>query len=345
MVGVAGAGAGLVAATVSDFAVAVVGAGSWGTALAVALARGGHDTRLVVRTPEAAGALRRARENTPYLPEIAFPEGLEPTADMAEAVRDARAVLVAVPSMVAADALARLAAMTDAPVIGAFKGIHPHTLERTDALMTRMVGAERALLLSGPSFALEVARGMPTAMTLAAADLARAEALAPMFADSNFRIYVSDDMIGVAMGGALKNVVAIAAGMADGLELGHNAVAAVITRGLAEMARLAMACGGRRETLMGLSGLGDLVLTCTGDLSRNRRFGVALARGMSVDAALAHVGQVVEGVETAAAARSLARDAGVDAPLMEAVHRVLGGELALETAVRQLMTRPSRSEF
>ncbi len=329
----------------SGATVAVVGAGSWGTALAVALARAGRKARLTARTDEAARALRAAGENARYLPGIRFPDALEPMADIAAAVDGAEAVLVAVPSMAAEETLAAVARATGAPVIGAFKGIHPQTLERADALMTRVAGEQRALLLSGPSFALEVARGQPTAMTLAASDMARAEALAPLFSGSNFRIYLSDDMTGVAMGGALKNVVAIAAGMADGLALGHNAVAAVITRGLAEMARLAMACGGRRETLMGLSGLGDLVLTCTGELSRNRRFGMALARGMDVAAARAHVGQVVEGLETAAAARALAREQGVEAPLMEAVHRVLQGELALETAVRQLMTRPSRTEF
>lgn len=325
--------------------VCVIGAGSWGTALAVALARAGRRVRLIARSGHAARALREAGENARYLPGIAFPSTLEPDAGLEDAAREASLIVVAVPSMAASETLERLAPVAEAPVIGAFKGIHPDTLECTDALMLRLLGPERALLLSGPSFALEVARGLPTAMTLAAARLETAQSLAADFSGSNFRIYASDDMAGVALGGALKNVVAIAAGMADGLELGHNAVAAVITRGLAEMARLAMARGGRRETLMGLSGLGDLVLTCTGDLSRNRRFGMALARGMSVNEAKDHIGQVVEGLDTAAAAHALAVRTGVEAPLMEAVHRVLQGEWALDEAVRTLMTRPSRTEF
>ena len=182
-------------------------------------------------------------------------------------------------------------------------------------------------------------------MTVAASTIGRAEAAASFFAHTNIRTYVSDDLTGVSLGGALKNVVAIAAGMADGMNLGHNAVAAVITRGLAEMARMACACGGRRETLTGLSGLGDLVLTCTGELSRNRRFGIALAQGMDAGAAEAHIGQVVEGIGTAHAVHALAARLDVETPLMESVYQVLRGTVQLEDAVRKLMERPERTEF
>ncbi len=182
-------------------------------------------------------------------------------------------------------------------------------------------------------------------MTMAASDMKQAEAAALFFTDTNFRIYASDDPAGVSLGGALKNVVAIAAGMANGMQLGHNAVAAVMTRGLAEMARIACACGSRRETLMGLSGLGDLVLTCTGELSRNRRFGMALAQGMDVARAKVHIGQVVEGLGTARAVHALAARLDVEVPLMESVYQVLHGNLRLTDAVRELMTRPGRKEF
>jgi len=323
----------------------VIGAGSWGTALAMALARQGRPVRLLARDPEMAARMQQTRENNVYLSGISFPDSLEVTSDPGDALDDARAIIIATPSSAAESVLPQVAEVSDAPVIAAFKGIHPDTLERTDELLIRYVGAARSIVLSGPSFAMEVARGLPTAMTMAASDVKQAEAAALFFMDTNFRIYASDDLVGVSLGGALKNVVAIAAGMANGMQLGHNAVAAVMTRGLAEMARIACACGSRRETLMGLSGLGDLVLTCTGELSRNRRFGMALAQGMDVAGAKIHIGQVVEGLGTARAIHALAVRLDVEAPLMESVYQVLYGNLRLADAVRELMTRPGRKEF
>lgn len=325
--------------------VCVLGAGSWGTALALVLARHGREVRLYARNAEAAATMQRQRQNARYLPGIELPPSLIVTADMAAALQGAHATVVAVPCAAAADVLKRLTPAAKGPVIAAFKGLAPDSLERSDQLLSRFVGAERMAILSGPSFALEVARGLPTAITMAAATIARAEAAAAFFDDTNFRIYTSNDPIGVALGGALKNVIAIAAGAADGLGLGHNSVAAVVTRGLAEMARICQASGGRAETLMGLSGLGDLVLTCTGDLSRNRRFGQALAAGMDAAAAQAQVGQTVEGVRTAAAACRLAADLGLEVPLMQAVHQVLSGKIGLQEAVSKLLSRPERAEF
>jgi len=323
----------------------VIGAGSWGTALAMVLARQGRSVRLFARDPAKAARMQEKRENEVYLPGVPFPESLEVTSDPDAAFHHSRVIVIATPSSAAEAVLRQVAKMPDVPVIAAFKGIHPDTLERTDELLIRHVGHERSVVLSGPSFAVEVARGLPTAITMAASNIQLAEVAASFFADTNFRIYASDDLAGVSLGGALKNVVAIAAGMADGMQLGHNAVAAAITRGLAEMARIACACGGRRETLMGLSGLGDLVLTCTGELSRNRRFGIALAQGMDVDAAVAHIGQVVEGVDTARAVHALAAGVDVEVPLMESVYHVLHGDILLTDAVRELMERPERSEF
>jgi len=325
--------------------VCVIGAGSWGTALAMVLARQGRPVRLFARDPAKAARMQKLRENAVYLPGILFPDSLEGTAALDIAFKNARAIVIATPSTAAESVLPRVASLSGMPVIAAFKGMNSETLERTDELLIRHLGRHRSMVLSGPSFAVEVAHGQPTAMTMAGSDVHQAEAAAAFFADTNFRIYTSDDMVGVSLGGALKNVVAIAAGMADGMQLGHNAIAAVITRGLAEMSRIACACGSRRETLMGLSGLGDLVLTCTGEMSRNRRFGSALATGMDVASARAHIGQVVEGVGTARAVHALADRLDVEAPLMESVYRVLCGDLILKDAVRILLERPVRSEF
>jgi len=330
-------------------AVGVIGAGSWGTALAMVLARHGRDVRLLERDADKAAAMQQMRCNADYLPDIIFPASLNVLAmDIAskseKALRGCAALVIATPSS-AAESVLPLAAHCTGPVIGAFKGLNPDTFERGDSLLLRLVGSERAVLLSGPSFAVEVARGRPTAITMAASNSALAEQAATFFDDTNFRIYSSDDMAGVALGGALKNVIAIAAGIAAGLQLGHNAEAAVVTRGLAELMRLAEAAGARRETLMGLSGMGDLVLTCTGDLSRNRRLGLALAEGLSVDEAKARIGQVAEGVRTAHAVHRMAAERGVDVPLMESVFQVVTGTLDATTAVSRIMARPERREF
>ncbi|TLS66982.1 NAD(P)-dependent glycerol-3-phosphate dehydrogenase [Mariprofundus erugo] len=323
--------------------VTVWGAGSWGTALALVLARSGRQVRLVARNDVQAELLNSSRENARYLPGIPLPANLHVMADPVVAMQGAAACVYALPCATV-DSCLPLLADGDYPVIAACKGLHPQTLERTDQMFARHIAAQRIALLSGPSFAAEVARGQPTAITMAASDLAKAEAAAAFFDDTSFRIYSSDDLIGVAMGGALKNVIAIAAGMADGLGFGHNSVAAAVTRGLSEMARLTVACGGRYETLMGLSGLGDLVLTCTGTLSRNRRFGAEVARGAAAAAAVASIGQVVEGVRTAEAADRLAGHLGIELPLIQTVHRVLSGSVRLPDAVHVLMSRPERAE-
>jgi len=323
--------------------VTVLGAGSWGTALALVLARNGREVRLVARNAEQAELLNSSRENTRYLPGIILPDNVRMMADVVVAVQGITACVYARPCA-AADATLPWLVNGNYPVIAACKGLHPTTLERTDQILARHVDVSRIALLSGPSFAVEVAQGQPTAITMAASTIARAEIAAALFDDTSFRIYSSDDLTGVAMGGALKNIIAIAAGMADGLGFGHNSVAAAVTRGLAEMARLTTACGGRSETLMGLSGLGDLVLTCTGELSRNRRFGAAIARGSCVAEAADAIGQVVEGVRTAQAVDRLANQLKIELPLMQMVHQVLCGRLPLQKAVQALMSRPERTE-
>jgi len=324
--------------------VCVLGAGSWGTALALVLARSGQrDVWLVTRDEAQATEIESARENSRYLPGINLPANIRVTADMAHAIENIDACVYALPC-VAVDAFLPLLAHGDYPVIAACKGLHPETLIRTDEMLAGYIDKERIALLSGPSFAIEVAKGQPTAIVMAAENMSLAAAAASFFDATNFRIYLSDDVVGVAMGGALKNVIAIAAGMADGLGFGHNSVAAAVTRGLAEMARLSAACGGSTETLMGLSGLGDLVLTCTGELSRNRQFGVAIAKGKGCEAAIEEIGQVVEGVRTARAANQLAEKLNIELPLMQSIHRVLTGELEIHDAVVELMARPERPE-
>jgi glycerol-3-phosphate dehydrogenase (NAD(P)+) len=268
---------------------------------------------------------------------------MQVTADAA-LLPHARAIIVATPSAAVETVLPQVLTNAEAPVIGAFKGLHPETLERSDELLSRHLGRARVAMLSGPSFAEEVARGMPTGMTLAAYDLELAHRAAPLFDGTNFRIYTSSDMVGVAIGGSLKNVIAIAAGAAEGLGLGHNSVAALITRGIVEISRLADVCGGSEETLRGLSGLGDLVLTCTGALSRNRRLGIALARGATLAEALQEIGQVVEGVRTAQAALRLAAKYGVELPITEAVQSVLTGEKTAASVAYGLMARPIKDE-
>ncbi|NWF36635.1 NAD(P)H-dependent glycerol-3-phosphate dehydrogenase [Mariprofundus sp. KV] len=324
--------------------VCVLGAGSWGTALALVLARSGaRDVWLVARDDEQVAAIASSRENRHYLPGITLPENIRITADTGLAIANIDACVYALPCIAVDDYLPLLGS-GDYPVIAACKGLHPETLIRTDEMLARYIDSSRIALLSGPSFAVEVAKGQPTAITMAAENLGLAAAAASYFDDTNFRIYPSDDLVGVAMGGALKNVIAIAAGMADGLGFGHNSVAAAVTRGLSEMARLSVACGGKTETMMGLSGLGDLVLTCTGELSRNRQFGIAVARGRSCSVAIEEIGQVVEGVRTAKAANLLAEKLNIELPLMQSVHHILSGSIAIKEAVTQLMARPERPE-
>jgi glycerol-3-phosphate dehydrogenase (NAD(P)+) len=324
--------------------VCVIGSGSWGTALSLVLARSGRQVRLVASDEEQAQAIITAGENRRFLPGIPLPDNLHVSSDLHRAIQNIDACVYALPC-IAADTFLPPLADGLYPVISACKGLHPKTLIRTDEMLAKYIASERIAILSGPSFALEVAHGQPTAITMAAQTIKLAETAASFFDDTNFRIYVSDDVIGVALGGALKNVIAIAAGMGDGLKLGHNSVAAAVTRGLSEMARLAEASGGHHETLMGLSGLGDLVLTCTGSLSRNRQFGIAIAQGLSCDEAKEKVGQVVEGVRTAEAVNNMALKLNIELPLMQSVHRVLTGKLNIQDGILQLMTRPERTEI
>jgi glycerol-3-phosphate dehydrogenase (NAD(P)+) len=327
--------------------VLVWGAGSWGTALAIVLAKHGRHVDLVAFDQTTANTLEADRKNATYLPDVTFPISLhvigQDSPALSQCLEQAHATVLAVPCAAAEEVLNKLKVYKH-PVIAACKGINPDTAERVDQLLIRLVGKERSAILSGPSFAAEVAAGKPTAITLAASNIKLADELSVLFDDANFRIYTSSDLVGVALGGSLKNIIAIAAGIAEGMQLGHNAMAALVTRGIAEITRLTVACGGQPETMSGLSGLGDLLLTCTGDLSRNRQMGIALASGMSVDDARKHVGQVVEGEKTAAAAVLLAKQYQIDMPITQMVHAVLSGSISSEKAVQSLLARPERTE-
>ncbi|WP_423821937.1 NAD(P)H-dependent glycerol-3-phosphate dehydrogenase [Salinisphaera sp. SPP-AMP-43] len=326
---------------------AVIGAGSWGTALALQLARRGHAVRLWGRDPEAIRRMATERVNARYLPEAEFPSTLEPVADLAAALNGADDVLVVVPSHALRRCLEAVAAHL-APqqrVLWATKGLEPDTALLPHEVAAEVLGEARATgVLSGPSFAGEVGRGLPTAVTIASADAAFANDMAHAFHDGVFRVYTSSDVIGVGVGGAVKNVLAIAVGISDGLGYGANARALLITRGLSEMMRLGVALGGSRETLTGMAGLGDLLLTCSDDQSRNRRMGLALAAGDDVAGAEARIGQVVEGVRVAREVDRMARQHGIDMPIVAQVYRVLHEGVSPQTAVRELAERPSRSE-
>jgi len=327
--------------------VSVWGAGSWGTALAMVLAKHGRQVDLICRNQDTANQLNASRENARYLQGLTFPDSLQAIAqdspNLAEVLKHSKATVLALPCSAAEIALETLQTY-DMPIIAACKGINPVSLERVDELLIRFVGLERTLLLSGPSFAAEVASGKPTAITLAANTHDLAREIAEIFDDGNFRIYTSMDLVGVSLGGALKNIIAIAAGVAEGMHLGHNAMAALVTRGIAEISRLTVACGGQPETMSGLSGLGDLLLTCTGSLSRNRKMGMALASGLSVEKARAYVGQVVEGEKTAAAAVQMAKKYKIDMPITQIVHGILSEKVTPKDAVKLLMERPERHE-
>ena len=327
--------------------IAVLGAGSWGTALAIRLARNGNRTRLWGHDPDEVAPLARDRVNARYLPGSPFPDGLDATADLAAALAGVRDVLVAVPSHAFAETLDRIARLApgDLRLAWATKGLEPETGRLLSEVAAERLPAAQALaVISGPTFAREVAAGLPTAVTVAANRKAFADALTRRLHAETFRTYTSRDLVGVQLGGAVKNVLAIAAGIADGLGFGANARAALITRGLAEMLRLGRALGARRDTFMGLAGLGDLVLTCTDDQSRNRRFGLALGRGTPAAQALAEIGQVVEGRGTAREVRRLARRHAVEMPIVEQAHRVLWEGCPPRDAVHALLARTPKAE-
>lgn len=328
-------------------AIAVLGAGSWGTALAIQLARNGQPTRLWGHDRTHLAALAAARRNDRYLPGIAFPDDLLPTADLAAVLDGCDDLLIAVPSHAFASLLDHIAPrLRDAHRIAwATKGLEPGSGRLLHEVVTdRLPHATPMAVVSGPTFAGEVAAGLPTAVTVAGTPPAFVESLAARLHGPTFRAYTSSDLIGVQLGGAVKNVLAIAAGISDGLGFGANARAALITRGLAEMMRLGEVVGGRSETLMGLAGLGDLVLTCTDDHSRNRRFGLAIGRGTDQTQAIAEIGQVVEGVPTATEVMRMARQHRIEMPIVEQVFRILHEGLSPQAGVEALLGRASRAE-
>lgn len=327
--------------------VAVLGAGSWGTALAVQFARLGRPVRLWGRDATALAELARERRNARYLPEVAFPEALQIVPQLAPALAGARVVLVVVPSIALRELLGRLLPHLGeaSGVAWASKGFELDSGKLPHQVAREVLGPQRRIaVLSGPTFAREVGAGLPTAMTVASPDADYARELAQAVSSANFRAYTSTDIMGVEIGGAVKNALAVGAGLSDGLRFGANTRVALITRGLAEMTRLGVALGAQADTFMGLAGLGDLVLTCTDDQSRNRRFGLLLAAGLTAAAALARIGQAVEGYNAARAIRAVAARQGVEMPLCEMVYRVLHEQLPAQQAVRELMGRPIKSE-
>jgi glycerol-3-phosphate dehydrogenase (NAD(P)+) len=325
--------------------IAVLGAGSWGTALAAHLGRSGHDVRLWARSPSQAAAITRAGENTAYLPGIPLP-AVQATAALDQAADAAEAVLVVVPSAFCRDVYRRVrpALGRDTVLVSATKGLELATLQRMTEVAAEECPGHPLAVLSGPSFALEVAQGQPTTVVVASTAQEVAEAVQRAVSSRTFRAYSSQDVIGVELAGSLKNVIAIATGIVSGLGYGHNTVAALITRGLAEITRLAVALGARPDTLAGLAGLGDLVLTCTGHLSRNRGLGEALGRGASLEEAQREVLTVAEGVRTTLAACALADRAGVEMPIAAQMRAVLHEGKPPRAAVEELMLRSLKRE-
>jgi len=325
---------------------AVIGAGSWGTALAVQLAREGHPTLLWARDSAQAAAMHRDRRNVRYLPDAAFPSPLIVEAELSEVLRLARDVLVVVPSHAFRATLAAIAPALrpTARVAWATKGFELSTGLLPHEVAAELLGSRPCAVVSGPTFAREVGAGLPTAMTVASADAAFGAELAHAISGPNFRAYTQTDIVGVEVGGAVKNVIAIGSGIADGMGFGSNTRVALITRGLAEMMRLGVALGAKRDTFMGLAGLGDLVLTCTDDQSRNRRFGMALGKGAAFRTVAASFDQVVEGVSAARAVDEVAARLGVEMPICREVYRVMHEGKAVRDAVHALMGREMRAE-
>lgn len=327
--------------------VAILGAGSWGTALAMQVARCGHRAVLWGRDAGQVEAMRSTGSNERFLPGLRFPPGVEPESSLAEAVTASDEVVVAVPSHAFTAIVETIAAHLHAGrgLAWACKGFEPGSGRFLHSAARSILGEETPLaVITGPSFAIEVARNLPTAVTVAATDEAYAARIAALLHGGNFRAYTSDDLKGAELGGAVKNVLAVATGICDGLGLGNNARAALITRGLAEMMRLGKALGGQEKTLMGLAGMGDLVLTCTGDLSRNRRLGLALGSGQGLDEALKAIGQVVEGVGTSEEVWRLGQRHGVEMPISEQVYGMIHEGWDPSEGVRRLLSREQKSE-
>lgn len=326
--------------------ITILGAGAWGTALAISLSTH-HRVTLWARDAAQIAAMRTSRCNQRYLPEAALPQALHLTSGLEEAFAGAEFILVAVPIAALRTTLRQIAQLpAPVPVIWACKGFEADTAQLPHQIAAETLPpAFRYGILSGPSFALEVARGLPTALTLASGDGEFARQAAQSLHHARLRIYSSDDIVGVEVGGAIKNVLAIAAGIADGMGFGHNARAALITRGLAEMTRLGLKLGGRAETLGGLSGAGDLILTCTGDLSRNRQVGILLAQQQALPDILRQLGHVAEGVYTVREVHRLAQRLDVDMPISAAVYRVLYEHVPAANAVEDLLNRVPNAEF
>jgi glycerol-3-phosphate dehydrogenase (NAD(P)+) len=328
--------------------IAVIGAGAWGTGLAIVLGRkGGHAVSLWAHEDEVRESIAAARENLHFLPGCRVPETVSVTGVLDEALQVAEIVVSVMPSQHCRALFRQMRAYVRREMlfVSATKGLEENSLLRMTEVIASEIPQARVGALSGPTFAREVARGDPTAITIASSDKGLAEIVQREFSDPSFRVYTNDDVVGVELGGALKNVIAIAAGVCDGLGLGHNSVAALITRGLAEMTRLVVACGGRQETMSGLAGLGDLVLTCTGGLSRNRSVGVELGRGRGLSEIISSMhGAVAEGVFTTGAAMGLAHAREVEMPITQQMHAILHEGKPPREAIRELMTRRATRE-
>jgi glycerol-3-phosphate dehydrogenase (NAD(P)+) len=335
--------------------IAIIGAGAWGTGIAIVLGRKGtHRVRLWAHETEVRQSIAQKRINELFLPGRLIPETVAATDDLADALDDSEIVVSVMPSQHCRALFERMRSLIppQALIVSATKGLEAakgeeRSLQRMTEVIAQVLSRATGIgALSGPTFALEVARGDPTAITIASPDTALLHTVQQEFSDPSFRVYTNSDVIGVELGGALKNIVAIAAGICDGLGFGHNSVAALITRGLAEITRLVVACGGRAETMAGLAGLGDLVLTCTGGLSRNRSVGVELGRGRKLPEILSAMhGMVAEGVFTTSAAVGLAHARGVEMPITEQMHAILHQGRSPREAIRELMTRSGKSEL
>jgi glycerol-3-phosphate dehydrogenase (NAD(P)+) len=333
--------------------IAVIGAGAWGTGIAIVLGRKGtHRVRLWAHETDVCTSITQNHVNERFLPGRPIPDSVTASNDLAAAIRGAQIVVSVMPSQHCRGLFDRIRPMLEPQtlIVSATKGLEEESLLRMTEVIGHVLKRDDGSIpivgaLSGPSFALEVARGDPTAVTIASENAALLRTVQQEFSDASFRVYTNSDVVGVELGGALKNVIAIAAGISDGLGFGHNSAAALITRGLAEMTRLVVACGGRAETMAGLAGLGDLVLTCTGGLSRNRSVGVELGRGKKLPDIIAGMhGMVAEGVFTTTAAVGLAHGRGVEMPITEQMHAILHQGKSPREAIQELMTRSGKSE-
>lgn len=331
-----------------DAPVSILGAGSYGTALAIALARNGHHTYLWGHNPSKMAEMAQLRMNQDFLPDIPFPDSLQITADLEEALAKSRDLLLVVPSHVFAEVLTRIQPLLRAEhrIIWATKGLERDTGRLLQDVAWQILGENYPLaVLSGPTFAKELALGMPTAITLSSTDLEFADQMQQrIHCSKSFRVYLNDDMVGVQLGGAIKNVIAIGAGISDGIGFGANARTALITRGLAEITRLGVSLGANPKTFMGMAGLGDLVLTCTDNQSRNRRFGLMLGQGKTAQEAMTEIGQVVEGFYNTKEAYLLAQRQGIEMPIVEQIYQMLFCDKRAEDVAKTLLGRERKGE-